>query len=102
MILDLAAESVAEARIAAHVGSHCPILPFREAGANVLRVGLSDDPYNLRTNDFAGAVPNVAVPFGTIDLNHLGIVNVRAEGVFNSLQIRFVAVDRELNAIAQT
>ena len=100
VVVQLLAERIGEPGEAAHRHAHGEVLALDVGRADVALFGLSLDPVLADADALARAVAARAGRLA-VELHELGIVHVAAERPFHSLQIRAVAVCRELDPVVQ-
>jgi hypothetical protein len=72
------------------------------AGADVGRIGLTNDRSNPRPDALRGAVPLLALHIRAVNLRQHRIVDLFAERLPNRRQVRLVPVRGELHAVHKT
>src|ERR1019366_3196613 len=98
MILQLARESIAQARVTPAVSSQCPVLALDITGAHVFRVRIAAHNFHI-TADAAGR-RITSCPFirwCTVDFLQLTVIDLRPK----RFQVRAVSVAGDLYALAE-
>ena len=104
-VIHLFAKGVRQPCKPAHRHPHGQILPLNVAGGNVTSVRAASNDRRLRSNAHRRAVARLwldGVLRDTIQLNQRGVINLRAKGTFNRIQVNAVAVCGQLDAIRQS
>src|SRR5262249_45111300 len=96
-------EGVGQAREATDAHAHREVLPLDIACVDVCRVGVTADRRGDRADAYAGRVTATArrVPRAAVELLKLRVIDLAAEGIPDSPQVRPVAIARQLDAGAQ-
>lgn len=102
MIFEFLREGVGQSSKTAHTHSHSEVLTFDIAGADVLRVGISDDSFLFTGRANCRTVPLLRVGVVSIDLDQHGVVNVFAKAITNRIQVDFETISSHLNSVRET
>ena len=102
VVLDLFAEGVRQPGEPTHLHPHGEVLSLHKAGGDVGRVGIAKYRVFLDARTLRGAVPFLPLRVVAVDLDQLGVVDVKqSKGIGNSRQIHPVAVRGQLGSIRQ-
>ena len=88
VIFQLFTKPVRQTGEPAHGHAECQILSLNMRSADLRRVGIAADWDHLRSDDFSGRVPLLAVARGAVHLDELRIIDAHPETVFNCIRVR--------------
>lgn len=103
MIFNFLGKGVRQTRKASHLHSHCQILSFNKTSGDVTFVWPADYRSAHGSDALCGAVAGLALcAVMAVELDEHGIINVRAEGPFDCIQIYAMAICSQLYAMRKT
>jgi hypothetical protein len=105
VILDFFREGVRQSGEAPHVHPHREVLAFDVAGADVVRVRVTDLGFLLAADALRRGVAHARPGFidrAAVELHQDGVINIALERGIDGEQVQAVSVRRKLNAIRKT
>src|SRR3989442_2080255 len=102
MVLNLFRERICQASETANAHTHGKVLPLNKTGAHMLGVWISAYNFHVTADAFRRGIARLVLVYHSVNLLQLCVINISAEGVLYRFEVRFVAVCRDLNAVANT
>ena len=101
VVLSLLAESIGQARKAAHPHPHGQVLAFYKAGLNVLLIGITRHNVALGSDNLRRTVPSGSDRLGFVKFNALAEINIHTERIIYGVNVASESVSGDLDPTGQ-